>query len=68
MDRVQGLMNDPTEIDRLESFGAKFARMQDPIVDKLIRSAPRANGEVTGVAIDNLDKMERVRLVQSVSG
>lgn len=34
--RVSGLLSDDAGIDRLESFGAKFARMQDTVIDKLI--------------------------------
>jgi len=33
---LEQLTNDPTGIDRLESFGAKFSRMQDTIMDKLL--------------------------------
>ncbi len=42
-------------IDRLESFGAKFGRMQDSIVDKLLPRLLQAAGEIPGTAIDNLN-------------
>lgn len=34
--RVQQLLANDLGIDRMESFGAKFGRMQDTVVDKLI--------------------------------
>lgn len=62
-DRLQHLLADDIGIDRLESFGAKFARMQDTIVDKLIPALLRTAGEQPGAAIDNLARMERLELV-----
>lgn len=61
--RLQTLVADDLGIDRLESFGAKFARMQDTIVDKLIPTLLRAAGERTGAAIDNLARLERLELI-----
>lgn len=61
--RVSGLLGDDTGIDRLESFGAKFARMQDTVIDKLIPALLLAAGEPVMAAIDNLDRMERLGLV-----
>jgi hypothetical protein len=63
--RAEALLADATGIDRLESFGAKFARMQDTVVDKLIPVLLRAAGESVFAAIDNLGKMERLGLVES---
>ena len=63
--RAERLLSDPTGIDRLESFGAKFARMQDTVVDKLIPVLLQAAGESVFAAIDNLGKMERLGLVES---
>lgn len=58
-----GLLSDDTGIDRLESFGAKFARMQDTMIDKLIPALLLAAGEPVMAAIDNLSRMERLGLV-----
>lgn len=61
--RVVALLADDAGIDRLESFGAKFARMQDTVVDKLIPALLRAAGEPVMAAIDNLNRMERLGLI-----
>lgn len=61
--RAQALLGDDLGIDRLESFGAKFSRMQDTVIDKLIPALLRAAGEPVLAAIDNLDRMERLGLV-----
>lgn len=50
-------------IDRLESFGAKFSRLQDTLMDKLIPTMLEAAGERPGTAIDNLDRLERLGLL-----
>lgn len=66
--RLQKLLSDDTGIDRLESFGAKFARMQDTITDKLIPAFLRTAGETVQTAIDNLGRMERLGLLSSADG
>ena len=53
--------------DRLESFGAKFARMQDTMIDKLPPRLLAAAGEKPGAAIDNLNRAERLGLIHSAS-
>ena len=63
--RVKQLLTDDLGVDRLESFGAKFGRMQDTIVDKLIPAVLSAAGERSGAAIDNLMRLERLELVRS---
>lgn len=54
----------PEGIDRVESFGAKFARMQDTLVDKLLPALLRASAEQPGTALDNLHRAERLGLLQ----
>jgi hypothetical protein len=63
--RVTSLLADDLGIDRLESFGAKFGRMQDTVVDKLIPALLGAAGESVAAAIDNLGRMERLGLIAS---
>lgn len=63
--RLQALLATDTGVDRLESFGAKFARMQDSVVDKLVPLALEVLGEPIQAAIDNLGRMERLNLVVS---
>lgn len=53
----------PEGIDRLESFNAKFCRLQDTIMDKLLPRLLRAAGELPGTAIDNLNRAEQLGLV-----
>lgn len=60
---VCNLKESPEGIDRLESFGAKFGRMQDTIVDKLLPQLLKVAGENPGTAIDNLGRAERLNLV-----
>lgn len=65
-ERVAEILGNDLGIDRLESFGAKFGRMQDTVIDKLVPAFLRAAGEPVVTAIDNLNRMERLELVQSV--
>ncbi|MDE2149708.1 MAG: hypothetical protein KGJ55_07740 [Gammaproteobacteria bacterium] len=63
--RLRALLAEDIGIDRLESFGAKFARMQDTVADKLVPALLRAAGEPVQAAIDNLSRMERLGLIAS---
>lgn len=63
--RMRKLLETEAGIDRLESFGSKFGRMQDTVVDKLIPAILYAAGEPVLAAIDNLGKMERLELINS---
>ena len=54
----------PDGIDRVESFGAKFGRLQDTLVDKLLPALLRASAEQPGSALDNLHRAERLGLLQ----
>lgn len=60
---LAGLLSSPEGEDKLESFGAKFARMQDTVIDKLLPRFLVAAGEKTGAAIDNLNRAERLELI-----
>ncbi len=62
---LQGVLATPEGIDRVESFGAKFGRMQDTLVDKLLPALLRASAEQPGTALDNLNRAERLGLIQS---
>ncbi len=64
--RVEEILATDIGIDRLESFGAKFGRMQDTVIDKLVPALLTAAGEPTAAAIDNLGRLERLGLVNSV--
>lgn len=60
---LNALLSTPEGEDRLESFGAKFARMQDTVIDKLLPKFLYAAGETPGTAIDNLNRVERLGLI-----
>lgn len=60
---VEHTLAHPEGIDRLESFGAKLARMQDTIVDKRLPALLSAAGERPQAAIDNLNRAERLGLI-----
>lgn len=62
-DWLAARLNDADGIDRLESFYAKFSRMQDTVVDKLLPALLTAAGESPGSAIDNLERASRLRLL-----
>lgn len=62
-DWVARTLAGPEGIDRVESFGAKFARMQDTVMDKLLPQLLVAAGEKPGTAIDNLNRAERLNLL-----
>lgn len=60
---ISGLMDQPQQADLVESFAAKFGRMQDTMGDKLLLLFLRLVGEKTGTAIDNLYRGERLGLI-----
>ncbi len=51
--------------ERLDAFVSRFGRLQDTVGDKLLPLYLRAAGEVPGAAIDNLNRAERLGLIQS---
>ncbi len=62
---LEATLATPDGIDRVESFGAKFGRMQDTLVDKLLPALLRASAEQPGTALDNLNRAERLGLIPS---
>jgi len=62
-DWLRKILQTPEGIDRLESFGAKFARLQDTLVDKVLAAVLERAGERPGAAIDNLNRAERLGLI-----
>jgi len=57
---------DPDLAERVEAFVSRFGRLQDTVGDKLLPLLLDALGEKTSAAIDNLDRAERLGLLQSV--
>ena len=60
---LQAKLNDPQLIDTLESFTAKFSRMQDTIADKLLPVFLTTAGEKVGTVIENLNRAEKLSLI-----
>lgn len=51
--------------ERLDAFVSRFGRLQDTVGDKLLPQYLDAVGEVSGPAIDNLNRMEKLGLIDS---
>lgn len=62
---VSDLENNPDMAERVEAFVGRFGRLQDTVGDKLLPALLIAMGERTSSVIDNLDRAERLGLLQS---
>lgn len=62
---AQKIEGDPILAERLDAFVSRFGRLQDTLGDKLLPALLNALGESTGAAIDNLDKAEKLGLIDS---
>ena len=51
--------------ERLDAFVSRFARLQDTVGDKLLPALLTALAEKPGAAIDNLDRAEKIGLMES---
>jgi uncharacterized protein with HEPN domain len=60
---IDRLIESPEGRDRLEAFVGKFSRTQDTLIDKLLPHCLAAVGEKTGSALDNLNRAERLGLL-----
>ncbi len=56
-------LSTPEGIDRLESFGGKFGRLQDTLSDKVLPVFLRVAGEVPGTAVENINRAERLGII-----
>lgn len=63
--RANQLETDPELAERVEAFVGRFGRLQDTIGDKLLPVLLIALGETPASAIDNLDRAERLGLIES---
>ncbi len=68
VEEAQKIDSDPVLAERLDAFVARFGRLQDTVGDKFLPALLTALGEVTGPAIDNLDKAEKFGLIESADG
>jgi hypothetical protein len=64
-EQVAQLDEDPDLAERVEAFVGRFARLQDTLGDKLLPQLLAALGEPPSAAIDNLDRAERLGLINS---
>jgi len=65
LEQAAQLETDPDLAERVEAFVGRFGRLQDTMGDKLLPVLLAALGEKTSAAIDNLDRAERLQLLQS---
>ncbi|MFZ2725571.1 MAG: hypothetical protein WAX77_04940 [Methylococcaceae bacterium] len=59
-------LNTNEGIDQLESFTAKFARLQDTLGDKTLPLFLKLAAEPVGTAIENLNRAEQLNLIANV--
>lgn len=68
VEEAQKIEADPILAERLDAFVSRFGRLQDTVGDKLLPALLIALAEETGPAIDNLDKAEKFRFIESADG
>lgn len=64
-ERAARLGSEVDEAERVEAFVARFSRLQDTLGDKLLPVLLVSLGEPAGAVIDNLDRAERLGLLDS---
>lgn len=62
---ISQLEADPDLAERVEAFVGRFGRLQDTVGDKLLPLVLSVLGERASAAIDNLDRAERLGLINS---
>ena len=62
---AEKIQSDPVLAERLDAFVSRFGRLQDTVGDKLLPALLSALAEPVGPAIDNLDKVEKLGLLES---
>ncbi|OHC62802.1 MAG: hypothetical protein A3H93_03135 [Rhodocyclales bacterium RIFCSPLOWO2_02_FULL_63_24] len=63
--QAEQLEADADLAERVEAFVGRFGRLQDTVGDKLLPLVLSALGEKASAAIDNLDRAERLGLINS---
>lgn len=66
VERAKKLANDQEQAEQVEAFTSRFCRLQDTIGDKLLPAWLEILSERSNVAIDNLDKAEKIGVLPSV--
>lgn len=65
MQRAQALRHNIEDSERTDAFVARFGRLQDTLGDKLLPELLKCLGETLGPVIDNLDRAEKLELLDS---
>jgi hypothetical protein len=65
VDKVRSMATDEPFAERVEAYTSRFCRLQDTVGDKLLPNWLIALGEQPGAAIDNLDRAERLGILES---
>ena len=65
VERATALRVDSDQAERTDAFVARFGRLQDTKADKLLPEFLRCLAEPIGAAIDNLDRAEKLGLLDS---
>jgi len=63
MEWLQEKLTASAGVDQLESFSAKFARLQDTLGDKVLPLFLKLSAEHVGTAIENLNRAEKLGLI-----
>lgn len=64
-ERLIGLPENDDLAERVDAFVARFGRFQDTVGDKLLPAFLRAMGERPGAFLENLDRAEKLGLLDS---
>lgn len=64
-EKAEQLEADVELSERVDAFVSRFGRLQDTVGDKLLPRYLNAVGEVTGAAVDNLNRAEKLGLIHS---
>ena len=65
LEQVSRLESDPDLAERVDAFVGRFGRLQDTVGDKILPCLLGALGEKLSAVIDNLDRAERLGLLNS---
>ena len=65
VEEAQRIELDPILAERLDAFVSRFGRLQDTVGDKLLPALLVSMAEKPGAAIDNLDRAEKLGLIES---
>ncbi len=64
-DRLADLALNDDLAERIDAFVARFGRLQDTLGDKLLPVFLQVMGERTGAVLENLDRAEKLDLIES---